>query len=62
MTEVWLKELQKVAFLFSYGRTITATLDIAATLHFSLKGVTSAPLSRPKMLISSNQLERLKTA
>lgn len=27
----------KVAFLFSYGRAITATLDIAATLWFSLK-------------------------
>lgn len=62
MTEVWLKELQKVAFLFLYGRTITEALDIAETLHFSLKGVTSAPLSRPKMLISLNELERLKIA
>lgn len=48
MTEVWLKELQKVAFLFSYGRTITATPDIAATLHSSLKGVVSAPPQQAK--------------
>lgn len=46
MTEVWLKELQKVALLFSPERATTATLNIAATLHFSVKGVISAPLRK----------------